>query len=163
MALRKKDGQVDSAKAVTPGTALHRAVRAHANFAEYTPFAFVLLFLAELNGAPTKYVHAGYVALFTSRVAAGLGLNCAKPGNAMRVFGFVGTLAVMVGTGLYNVRCAYSRSSVSATSRSSRSSASSNHVVLRAIVAKTWSTTCWTPSAACARPARAASPSSCQR
>ncbi|KAI3618491.1 hypothetical protein CBS9595_002854 [Malassezia furfur] len=102
VALRKKDGQVDSAKAVTPGTALHRAVRAHANFAEYTPFAFVLLFLAELNGAPTKYVHAGYVALFTSRVAAGLGLNCAKPGNAMRVFGFVGTLAVMVGTGLYN-------------------------------------------------------------
>ncbi|WFC96933.1 hypothetical protein MBRA1_003599 [Malassezia brasiliensis] len=107
VALRKKDGQVDSAKAVAPGTALHRAVRAHANFAEYTPFAFVLLFLAELNGAPTKYVHAGYVALFASRVAAGVGLNCTKPGNALRVFGFVGTIVVMVGTGLYNFGLGY--------------------------------------------------------
>ena len=105
MALRKKENQVDSGKDVTPGTALHRAVRAHANFAEYTPFTFVLLFLAELNGAPTKYVHAAYVTLFVSRVAAGLGLNCAKPGNAARVVGFLGTIAVMVGSGLYNVRC----------------------------------------------------------
>lgn len=86
------------------GTPLSRAVRAHGNFSEYTPFAFLLLFLAELNGAPTKWVHAAYVTLFLSRVSAGLGLTKEKANNVFRKFGFIGTLNVILGAGLYNVR-----------------------------------------------------------
>ena len=84
---------------------LQRAVRAHGNFAESTPFAFFLIFLAELNGAPTSLVHAAYTTLFVARVAhANLGIQADQYGAGFgRLPGTVITLAVTVGAGLYNV------------------------------------------------------------
>lgn len=83
-------------------TALYRATRAHANYVEYTPFAFVLLFLAELNGAPTSWVHAAFTALFASRVAhCTFGINNGV--IPLRKGGFLLTIVVMVSSALYNV------------------------------------------------------------
>ncbi|SPO27769.1 uncharacterized protein UTRI_04190_B [Ustilago trichophora] len=107
-------GSGDSDKVYGPGNKkvnnpadvakLQRAVRAHGNFAESAPFAFFLIFLAELNGAPTSLVHAAYTTLFAARVAhANLGIqadNSAAPGRAV---GTIVTLAVTIGAGLYNL------------------------------------------------------------
>lgn len=86
-----------------------RAMRAHGNFGEYTPFAITLLFLAELNGAPTAWVHAGYVTLFASRVSASVALLLSpnKFTFPLRGFGFFGTVVVILGTGLYNLGLGY--------------------------------------------------------
>ncbi|WFD27657.1 hypothetical protein MNAN1_002658 [Malassezia nana] len=86
---------------------LARAVRAHASFFEFTPFAFILLFLAELNGAPTAWVHAGYTALFATRVSHSVGLLHSKANNAFRKVGFIGTLLVMLVVGGYNFGLGY--------------------------------------------------------
>ena len=83
---------------------LQRAVRAHGNFSENAPFAFFLIFLAELNGAPTSLVHAAYTTLFAARVAhANLGIQADNSAAVGRPIGAIATLAVIVGAGLYNV------------------------------------------------------------
>ncbi|WFD41444.1 hypothetical protein MPSI1_000071 [Malassezia psittaci] len=104
---RANTGVTDASKDVPEGSSLRRAVRAHANFVEYTPLTFLLLFLAELNGAPTKYVHAAYFTLFVSRVASSVGLLLGNKYQAARASGFIGTLVVLAGSGLYNVRSIY--------------------------------------------------------
>lgn len=101
--IRVSSKKVDGAGDV--GSDLNRAVRAQGNFAEYVPFTFLLLFLAELNGAPTSWVHAAYTVLFASRVAHGTFGILTKDGQGPgRAVGFLSTLTVMVGAGLYNVR-----------------------------------------------------------
>lgn len=90
---------------------LQRAVRAHGNFSESAPFAFFLIFLAELNGAPTSLVHAAYTTLFAARVAhANLGIQAENSAAVGRPIGAIVTLAVTVGAGLYNVSSATSLS-----------------------------------------------------
>jgi uncharacterized membrane protein YecN with MAPEG domain len=83
---------------------LKRAVRAHANFSETTPFAFFLIFLAELNGAPTSLVHGAFTSLFLARVAhANLGLKADDIVGAGRLPGHLLTYGITVAAGLYNV------------------------------------------------------------
>jgi uncharacterized membrane protein YecN with MAPEG domain len=55
--------------------ALERAVRVHANFAEYVPLFLVGLALAELCGAPAWALHAAGTAMLAGRAlhAAGMG------------------------------------------------------------------------------------------
>lgn len=105
---RMNTGKTDGG-AEQPTSPLGRAIRAHANFAEYTPFTFALLFIAELNGAPTKWVHLAYLTLFVSRVLSGTGLIAPKEKNlgSLRKFGFIGTMVVLAGTGLYNFGLGY--------------------------------------------------------
>lgn len=86
---------------------LSAAVRAHANFAEYTPFAFGLLFLAELNGAPTAWVHGAYATLFAARVAHSVGMVNQCFNGILRKVGFLTTLAVTLGAGVYNFSLGY--------------------------------------------------------
>ncbi|EST09469.1 Membrane-associated, eicosanoid/glutathione metabolism (MAPEG) protein [Kalmanozyma brasiliensis GHG001] len=83
---------------------LQKAVRAHGNFAESAPFAFFLIFLAELNGAPTSLVHAAYTTLFAARVAHGsIGIQAGNGAAIGRPVGALVTLAVTLGAGLYNL------------------------------------------------------------
>ncbi len=83
---------------------LTRAIRAHSNFAEGTPFAFFLLFLAELNGAPTSLVHGGFLSLFLGRVAHGsFGIMDDTTAALGRPIGFILTYGITVAAGLYNV------------------------------------------------------------
>ena len=42
---------------------LRRAMRVHANFAEYIPLALLLVFFVEMDGAPAVWVHALCLAL----------------------------------------------------------------------------------------------------
>ncbi|WFD35949.1 hypothetical protein MCUN1_002820 [Malassezia cuniculi] len=85
---------------------LSRAQRAHGNFLEYTPFTFLLLFLAELNGAPTAWVHSAFAVLFVARVAH-CSFGIYKGILPFRKYGFLTTVAVMVGTALYNFSLGY--------------------------------------------------------
>ncbi|KAJ9479940.1 hypothetical protein PHBOTO_003707 [Pseudozyma hubeiensis] len=107
-------GSGDSDKVYGPGdkkvntpaevAKLQRAVRAHGNFTESAPFAFFLIFLAELNGAPTSLVHAAYTTLFAARVAhASIGIQAENSAAIGRPIGAVVTLAVTIGAGLYNL------------------------------------------------------------
>jgi uncharacterized membrane protein YecN with MAPEG domain len=107
-------GSTDSDKVYGPGqkktnhpadvAKLQRAVRAHANFSESAPFAFFLIFLAELNGAPTSLVHAAYTTLFAARVAhANIGIQAENSAAIGRPIGAIVTLAVTIGAGVYNV------------------------------------------------------------
>ncbi|CAO1629741.1 unnamed protein product [Sympodiomycopsis kandeliae] len=83
---------------------LKRSVRAHGNFVETTPFAFFLIFLAELNGAPTYLVHAAYSSLFLARVAhSEAGIRAKDTVAVGRPIGTIVTLAVTLGAGIYNL------------------------------------------------------------
>ncbi|KIS68350.1 uncharacterized protein UMAG_03445 [Mycosarcoma maydis] len=107
-------GSGDSDKVLGPGNKkvnsptelakLQRAIRAHGNFSETAPFAFFLIFLAELNGAPTSLVHAAYTTLFAARVAhANLGIQAENSAAIGRPIGTLVTLAVTISAGLYNL------------------------------------------------------------
>ena len=90
--------------------ALKRSVRAHGNFVESTPFSFFMIFLAELNGAPTYLVHAAYSTLFVARVAhAELGIRTDDTLGVGRPLGTIATLLVTLGAGAYNVSAARRR------------------------------------------------------
>ncbi|KAN0060815.1 hypothetical protein ACQY0O_007474 [Thecaphora frezii] len=82
---------------------LKQAVRAHANFSESTPFAFFLIFLAELNGAPTSLVHAAYSALFVARVAHTHGIMQHNSMGIGRVVGAYLSFGITVAAGVYNL------------------------------------------------------------
>ncbi|PKI84379.1 hypothetical protein MVES1_001615 [Malassezia vespertilionis] len=105
VAARKKYGETKPGIPENNET-VKNIIRVQSNFAEYTPFVFSLIFLAELNGAPTKFVHAAYASLFVFRVLHSLGMVCTKL-KLGRAIGFVGTVLLMVGTGLYNFGLGY--------------------------------------------------------
>jgi uncharacterized membrane protein YecN with MAPEG domain len=73
--------------------ALDRRVRAHANFAEYAPFALLLLAFAELREAPDSTVHAGALALLIGRAAHAWGVSRTPENFKFRTVGMVSTFA----------------------------------------------------------------------
>ena len=88
--------------------ALERAVRAHANFTEYVPFALITMALAEAAGTPGWVIHPIGAALFAGRVAHGLGIVRQpedfrfRVGGMMATFGAIGAaaLAALVALGI---------------------------------------------------------------
>lgn len=76
--------------------ALERAVRAQANFAEYVPFALVLMALAETTGAPGWVLHPLGAALLAGRVAHGWGIARQPEDYRFRVGGMAATLSVVI-------------------------------------------------------------------
>ncbi len=79
---------------------LLRRMRSHGNFVEYVPFALVLIGLAELNGAPTVYVHGMGALLLLSRVVHYVVINF-KPIVIVRVISMLGTTAVFLLSSVY--------------------------------------------------------------
>ncbi|MFZ9882762.1 MAG: MAPEG family protein [Phycisphaerales bacterium] len=79
---------------------LQRAIRVHANFIEYIPFALVLLGLVDVLGGPDWLVHGAGVVLVVSRVlhAQGLGSNAGY--SRGRYFGTLGTWIIITGLSL---------------------------------------------------------------
>ena len=75
--------------------ALERAVRAHANFAEFVPFAALLLILAEWGGAWPWLLHALGALLVAARLSHGIGIVQELEDFRLRVFGMMGTFGVM--------------------------------------------------------------------
>lgn len=69
--------------------ALRRAIRAHANFAEYAPLALILLYLAEQTGMSSVALHATGSALFLGRLLHGLGVSRLREPLILRMAGMV--------------------------------------------------------------------------
>ena len=65
---------VGTARGDTDDREMLRAVRVHANFAEYAPFSLLLIAFAELAGAWPLLVHAMALVLVAGRVAHAYGL-----------------------------------------------------------------------------------------
>ena len=72
---------------------LQRAVRVHANFAEYAPLVLVLLLVAELLAAPGWWLHAMGLALLAGRALHAFGVSREPEDIRIRAAGMVLTFA----------------------------------------------------------------------
>lgn len=81
--------------------ALQRAIRAHANFAEYVPFALVLLLLLTSVGAGPGLLHLLGGALVIGRILHGYGVSQVHEKLIFRQIGMVLTTAVIAISGGY--------------------------------------------------------------
>ncbi|MGP9799583.1 MAPEG family protein [Rheinheimera sp. NSM] len=76
--------------------ALERAIRVHGNFAEYVPFALLLLFLAEYSGLAPLYLHILGITLLLGRLSHAWGVRQLKEPLKFRMFGTLVTFGVML-------------------------------------------------------------------
>jgi uncharacterized protein len=76
--------------------ALQRAVRSHANFAEYVPLGLLLMVMTELCGAPKWMLHAMGNALLLARCLHAYGLNNQHVKATFRSAGLAITLTVLL-------------------------------------------------------------------
>lgn len=73
-----------------------RAMRVHANFAEYVPISLLLLYMLEQAGAGATFLHGECVALLVGRVLHALGVSRVKEDVRFRIAGMTLTLVVIV-------------------------------------------------------------------
>ena len=77
---------------------LTRAIRAHANFAEYAPLVLLLLLGIALLGGPSAWLHALGAGFTIGRLFHALGMMLDKHPNAIRFVGNLTTgLALLLG------------------------------------------------------------------
>lgn len=84
-------------------TDLERAVRIHGNFAEYVPFALLLLALVEAGGGPAWAVHAAGAGLLVARGLHALGLSQSSGRSAGRFSGVVTTWLILLALAIGNL------------------------------------------------------------
>ena len=77
---------------------MQRAMRVHANFAEYAPLTLVLIFMFELQGAHYLLVHALCICLLVGRVSHAYGVSKEVENYRYRVFGMAMTFTALVGS-----------------------------------------------------------------
>lgn len=80
---------------------LERAMRVHANFAEYVPLGLVLLTLMELQRAPTLLLHALGLLLLAGRISHAYGVSQEAENFRFRVSGMMATFATLAIAALY--------------------------------------------------------------
>lgn len=80
---------------------LLRAIRVHANFAEYVPMALVLILLVELSAARPWFVHTLGCALLIARLSHAYGMRQQRENFRFRVVGMVMTFAVLLTSAIY--------------------------------------------------------------
>lgn len=74
---------------------LQRAIRVHANFAEYVPLAVILVTFVEMQKFPPLLVHALCWTLIVGRVVHAYGVSQEKEDHSLRVAGMVLTFATI--------------------------------------------------------------------
>jgi hypothetical protein len=79
---------------------LERAVRVHANCAEYVPVFLAALVAAELCGAPGWALHAAGAAMLAGRVMHGVGMSSEPDIVPLRSGGMILTLLALVAAAL---------------------------------------------------------------
>ncbi|NBN64596.1 glutathione metabolism protein [Microvirga tunisiensis] len=79
---------------------LTRRVRVHANFAEYVPFALLLLALCELQGAPFALLHGYGAVLLAGRLSHAYGVSQVAENLKFRMAGMIATFGVIAATAL---------------------------------------------------------------
>ncbi len=83
------------------GWRFERAMRGHANFAEYTPLALILVLLLEVNGAPVWAVHLVGAMFVVGRVLHAAAFGTERGMFMFRQIGTGSTLtALLLGAGL---------------------------------------------------------------
>lgn len=99
-------GQVRIAEKVLTGDGgNHRLIcrmRAHANFAEYTPFVLILIVLLELATGPSTVLWAAMAIYMLARIAHALGMDAEYP-SRLRQIGIMVTMLTLVGLAGYAV------------------------------------------------------------
>jgi len=76
--------------------AMLRAMRVHANFAEYVPLSLMLVFFVEAGGAPSPLVHGLALSLLAGRCAHAYGVSQTTENFRWRVAGMVMTFAALL-------------------------------------------------------------------
>lgn len=79
---------------------LTRRIRAHGNFAEYAPFALLLMALAEAGGAPDWRIHILGGVLLAGRLAHAVGVSREPEDFRFRVGGMICTFSALIGGAL---------------------------------------------------------------
>ena len=86
---------------------LKRRIRAHGNFAEYVPFALLLMGMAELGGTGKLIVIFMGAALVLARISHAYNILIAEAKNPMdlqfRKMGMIGTFSVIALAALLNI------------------------------------------------------------
>ena len=77
-----------------------RAMRVHANFAEYVPIALILILLNELAGLPALAVHGLGVLLLAGRLLHAYGVSKTSEAYVFRIAGMAMTFAVILGSAI---------------------------------------------------------------
>lgn len=81
-----------------------RAMRVHSNFAEYAPFALLLIFLVEFNGAPPSKVHLLGGLLVLGRILHSYGVSQPKEALVFRMTGMVLTFSTILSCSIWLLR-----------------------------------------------------------
>jgi uncharacterized membrane protein YecN with MAPEG domain len=79
---------------------LARAIRVHANFAEYAPFAIGAYILLALAGVSAWFIHALGSVFLVGRVAHAAGLGQHEGASVGRVIGVAATMLVLIAASL---------------------------------------------------------------
>jgi hypothetical protein len=75
---------------------LRRAMRVHANFAEYVPLSLLLVFFVEMDGTPSAWVHTLCLALLCGRLLHAWGVSQIRENFRFRVSGMVLTFSTII-------------------------------------------------------------------
>ena len=75
---------------------LARAVRAHANFAEYVPIALLLIYFVEVGDIAAIWIHALCATLVLGRFVHAYGISQVEEDYRFRVFGMALTLTAII-------------------------------------------------------------------
>lgn len=75
-----------------------RAMRVHANFAEYVPITLLLIFMLELQGVRPVFVHVLCICLLLGRFSHAYGVSRISENYRYRVFGMSMTFTALVGS-----------------------------------------------------------------
>ena len=73
-----------------------RAMRVHANFAEYVPLCLFLLYLLEAQGAAAWYLHVLGACLLAGRLVHAFGVSHVRENFRYRIVGMTLTLGVLL-------------------------------------------------------------------
>lgn len=79
-----------------PECALFRAVRIHANFAEFVPFILLLMMMDEMTGRSPMFVHAFGFFLVASRASHFLAITKSHGASNLRKFGAGTTFMILL-------------------------------------------------------------------
>jgi uncharacterized membrane protein YecN with MAPEG domain len=91
---RRRGARVGAGDGGNPGLA--RAIRVHANFVEYAPFAIASYVLLALGGASAALIHVLGFAFLIGRVTHAAGLSQHQGASLGRVLGMVLSLFVLI-------------------------------------------------------------------
>src|SRR5215470_14115540 len=74
---------------------MERRIRVHGNFAEYVPFALLLLAFMEMQRHSIYIIHILCIILLLARLLHAIGVTPVEENFQMRVIGVLGTFAVL--------------------------------------------------------------------